>query len=397
MDKLYEKSFKKIDSLSHTYQRDFIKNISTKDRLIGLKGSRGVGKTTMLLQYIKYNLPVSKETIYVSLDDLYFSRNTLIDFTDSFVKNGGKYLILDEVHRYANWSQEIKNIYDDHSELQIIYTGSSILHLHKAKADLSRRSVMHELPGLSLREFIELNTGEKFSCFSLEGILENHVDIARSIVKKIKPIAEFNRYLEYGYYPYFLENKDSYLMKVAETVNLILEMDLPLYQQLNYSSVDKLKQLLAIIAESVPFKPNVIKLADKIGTTRNTIKDNFNYLHSARVVNLLFSATKGISALQKPDKVYLNNTNIAHALKSRELDKGNLRETFFMNQLAIKHNVTYTDKGDFKIDDQFVFEVGGKNKTREQVKEVKNSYLALDDIEIGMNDKIPLWLFGFLY
>ena len=186
-------------------------------------------------------------------------------------------------------------------------------------------------------------------------------------------------------------------MKVAETVNLILEMDLPLYQQLNYSSVDKLKQLLAIIAESVPFKPNVIKLADKIGTTRNTIKDNFNYLHSARVVNLLFSATKGISALQKPDKVYLNNTNIAHALKSRELDKGNLRETFFMNQLAIKHNVTYTDKGDFKIDDQFVFEVGGKNKTREQVKEVKNSYLALDDIEIGMNDKIPLWLFGFLY
>ena len=397
MENLFEKSFRKVDGIKYSYQRDFIKKLNQKDRLIGLKGARGVGKTTLLLQYMKDYLPGGKKTIYVSLDDLYFAANSLVEFTDSFVKQGGLYLILDEVHRYKNWSQEIKNIYDDHADLKIIYTGSSILHLHKAKADLSRRSVMYELPGLSFREYLEINNNEKHNGYTLVELIKNHTDIARDIVKKIRPIAEFNAYLSHGYYPYFLESLETYHMKLSETINMILEMDLPYFQELSYSTVDKLRQLLAIIAASVPFKPNVAKLSEKIGSTRNSLKDNINYLDDARIINTLYSSNKGISALQKPDKIYLHNTNLSFALKSTEPDRGNLRETFFMNQLAFQNDVTYPASGDFMVNEKYVFEVGGKNKNKEQIKEVKNSFLALDDIEIGVGNKIPLWLFGFLY
>jgi predicted AAA+ superfamily ATPase len=396
MNQLIENSDKQIDLVPSNFIRDYISTIDWNNRLIGIKGSRGVGKTTLLLQYIKLN-NLKEKAIYISLDDLYFTDNKLIDFADSFAKKGGEYIFIDEVHFYKNWSQEIKLIYDRFPNLKIVFTGSSILQLNIGKSDLSRRAVINELRGFSFREFLNYNEKTDFEVYKLEEILENHRTIASEIRKKILPIAKFDEYLKIGYYPFFIENKQQYLYKLKNIINLILEVDLHKAIEITQGSIDKIRQLIYIVATSVPFKPNISKLSEKIGVTRNSLKLFFNLLEESQIIHQLHNSVKGVSLLSKPEKIYLYHPNLLFAIADANTNVGNLRETFFINQLSAKHKVDYNEIGDFFVDDKYIFEVGGKNKTRKQIAGIKNSYTAKDDIETGYENEIPLWLFGFLY
>lgn len=397
MEKLFLKHRKKINLTDLKFVRKASEQIHWKDRLIGIKGARGVGKTTLILQYIKSNFDFGNDNLYVSLDDVYFSGNRLIDFTENFVKNGGKYLFLDEVHRYKNWAQELKNIYDDFPELNVVFTGSSILDIVKAKADLSRRAVIYKMQGLSFREYLLFSKNISFDAYSLEDILQNHEQIADLISSKIKPLPELKHYLQSGFYPFFTEFPETYHLRLEQVLNLVLEIDIPAMKSINTEGIIKLKQLLYIISRSVPFKPNIKKLSEKTGISRNSLVYYLNYLEEANILHLLHKDTHGVSLLQKPEKIYLNNSNLIHTLSAESSDTGNERETFFINQLSESHIVTYSDKSDFMVDNKFTFEIGGKNKTGKQIKDIEHSYIAADNIEHGYKNKIPLWLFGFLY
>ncbi len=342
-------------------------------------------------------MPLDQQTIYVNLDDIYFSNNNLNEFVDEFYKKGGKYLFLDEVHKYKNWSVAIKNLYDDYSDLRIVFTGSSIIELSKSKADLSRRAVMYEMNGLSFREFLNFKENTKFENYSLTEILENHVQLSMNICNRIKPIARLNEYMNFGYYPYFIENQLAYHQKLAETINLTLETDIPQYLETDVDTIEKLKKLIYIISVSVPFKPNVSKIAEKIGITRNTVKLLLIYMKRAKLINLLYADNSKFNSLPKPEKIYLHHPNLMYCLSGSELNIGNLRESFFYNQVANVLQVSYTEKGDFLVQNKFTFEVGGNSKNKSQIYDVNNAFLAIDDIEYGYENRIPLWLFGFLY
>ncbi|RLD48437.1 MAG: AAA family ATPase [Bacteroidetes bacterium] len=397
MEKLFVKSTRKIENVTTRFKRFLIDKINWDRRLVGIKGARGTGKTTMLLQYISEKYGPSDEVLYVSLDDIYFSENKLVDLADNFVKMGGKFLFLDEVHKYPNWSREIKNIYDDYPGLKIVFTGSSILEIDKSESDLSRRSVIYELPVLSVREYIALKHSIETKAHSLSDILMNHKEIAIQINKKIKPIKELNDYNRRGTYPFFLEAGNEYSNHIERIINLILETDLPASTSIDFNSIIKLKQLLYVISESVPFQPNISKLSIKTGVTRDTLIRYLSYLEKAHLISLLRSNTKGISKMAKPDKIYLNNNNLMFALQPGLVNPGTVRETFFQNQLSVAHKVDLPAKGDFIVDDKYVFEVGGKNKTQKQIIDIPNSYVVSDDLEYGFQNRIPLWLFGFLY
>lgn len=397
MEKLFIKHRKKIAITPLNFSRDLIKQIQWKDRLIGIKGARGVGKTTFILQYIKKNFVPGKDNLYVSLDDVYFSGNSVTDFVDEFVKNGGKFLFIDEVHRYENWSQALKNIYDDYPELKIVFTGSSILDIIQSKADLSRRAIIYQMKGLSFREYLAITGKLNWQQFTLSEILENHEMLSNEIATKIKPVKEFKDYLVIGYYPFFMEYRDTYHQRLEQVINLVLENDITALKPVSLEGVKKLKQLLYIISTSVPFKPNISKLSERTNISRNSLVQYLHYLNEAEILNLLFRNTSGISLLQKPEKIYFENSNLAYTLGFENTETGNLRETFFINQISGKHQINYTDNGDFLVDNKFIFEIGGKNKNKNQIKKIENSWLALDDIEYGFNKKIPLWLFGFLY
>ncbi|MFA9214741.1 MAG: ATP-binding protein [Candidatus Methylacidiphilales bacterium] len=379
------------------YVRNLINEINWNDRFIAIKGPRGCGKTTFLHQYIKQNFALNESIIYVSLDDVFFSNNRLIDFVDDFVANGGTHLFLDEVHKYPTWSLELKSIYDNHIDLKIIFTSSSVLEIYKGSADLSRRVVAYDMEALSFREFILLNNGINLPIISLPDLLKNHIALALSISEKIKIIPAFKNYLEHGVYPFFTEGSSSYLHKLGNTVNLILETDLPAVYNMEYKNVFKLKKLLHFLAVSGPYKPDITKLAAQLEISRNTLLAFLNYLHTAKLINLLKTDKGAESILTKPEKIYLNNTNLMHALAGEPNDIGAVREVFFFNQLAVKHTVRFTPTGDFLIDNKFLFEVGGKNKTFNQIKDLTNAYLAIDGVELGMGNKIPLWMFGFSY
>lgn len=397
MEILFKKHIEKVQNTKTTFVRDLTKEILWDERLIGIKGQRGTGKTTLLLQHIKQNFKPDGSNLYVSLDDIYFSKNNLVSLVDDFVKNGGAYLFLDEVHRYNNWAQEIKNIYDDYPNLNVVFTGSSILHISAAKADLSRRAMIYQLSGLSFREYLNFHLNMKFESYSLSEILSNHIDIAMEITKKIKPVKYFKMYLESGYFPFFKEYPNTYLHRVGEIINLIIDIDLAVFKNFNQINLRKIKQLLYIIAQSVPFKPNIKKLSERIVISRNTLVSYLHYLNEAKIINSLFSDTFGISILQKPDKIYLENSNFIYALENKLPNTGNIRETFFMNQLSYKNKVTYSKNADFTVNDKYIFEIGGKYKTQKQIAGISNSYIAADNIEFGFRNKIPLWLFGFLY
>lgn len=380
----------------------FIRNLETTiswdTRLIGIKGARGCGKTTLHLQHINkmFKKAISK-ALYVSLGNIWFSNNRLIDLVDHFAKQGGTHLFLDEVHKYPDWSIEIKNIYDEYPSIHVVFTGSSLLEIIKARSDLSRRALIYELPGLSFREFLQFETGFVSPSYSLMDIFQDHMRITQTIVSQIKPFVYFNKYLQYGYYPYYREGVIDYPQRLGETVLMIMEQELPMLRNVEPSYIPKLKQLLAIIAESAPFVPNVTKLSERIGINRQTFITYLAYLEQANLIHLLYRETRGIGLLQKPDKIYLDNTNLMHVLGTTNPPIESQRETFMINHLSKVATVRYSQQSDFFINNTFTIEVGGKNKTRKQLQGLNDAFIAADNIEHGHGKTIPLWLFGFLY
>lgn len=306
-------------------------------------------------------------------------------------------MLLDEVHKYPNWSREIKLIYDNFPGLQIIFTSSSILEIYKGESDLSRRAVSYNLKELSFREFILLDASIEFPVYSFEEILENHNQIATEIVQKIKPIAHFGKYLKIGAYPYFVESEENYNQKLLNTINLIIEIDINAVEDLNYETLVKLKKLLVSIASSAPFTPNVTKLSEKIGVSRNTLIQAIKILSRAGLVNELYKDASGIGVLTKPEKLFLNNTNLMYVLAKDNINIGNVRETFFLNQFKDLHEINLSEKTDFIINNKYSFEIGGKGKTKKQIATLENAFVAKDNIEIGFGNSIPVWLFGFMY
>ena len=353
MEALFQKYQQKLQHTSTNFVRSFIHDVNWKARLIGIKGARGVGKSTLLLQYMKLNFSSEMEkSLYVSLDSLEFNNRTIVGLADEFVRKGGKYLFLDEVHKYGNWAQELKNIYDDYPELKVIFTGSSLLEILNARYDLSRRAVVYHLQGLSFREFLSLEMGQKFGMLTIEQILENHIEEATKINRTIKPFQYFSIYLKKGYYPFYREQPELYGQQLEEVINMMLEIELPLLRGVDIGYVRKIKQLLMIISESVPYTPNVSSLSSKMGINRGTLMNYFNYLEEVGLITSLNKESKGNTKLQKPAKLYLENTNLMYLLSPHITNIGTVRETFFANQVGYKNKLRYPDQADFFVNDK---------------------------------------------
>ena len=384
----YKRILKLTTSGFHRYLYD---KVNWNGRLVGIVGARGVGKTTMILQYIKEHLDVNT-TLYVNAEHLYFASHTLFDLADEFSKMGGKYLVVDEVHRYEGWSRELKLIYDYHPELHVIFSGSSVLDINKGiQSDLSRRAVVYTMYGLSFREYLELFENIKVDIYTLEKVLSNKIELDESF----RPLVYFRKYLEKGYYPFAIE--DDYEEKLANVVTKTLETDIPEYANMNVSTGRKLKKLMTVIAESVPFKPNMVTLAEVLGVSRNNVADYLLYIEEAGLITQLRDQTGGVRSLGKVDKVYLENTNLIYTLARKEnAEIGNVRETFFMNQLRVVNDPIVSPVSDFLVNG-ITFEIGGRNKKQKQIKDVENAYIVKDDIEYGSLNIIPLWQFGLLY
>lgn len=363
--------------------------INWNARMIGLMGPRGIGKTTLVLQHIKEQLPI-KESLYVQAEDFYFASHRLTELADDFVKFGGRYLVIDEIHKYKDWSRELKLIYDYHAELHVIFTGSSVLDIAKGASDLSRRALMYEMQGLSYREYLKLFRNINFPVCPFKQILSNEVDIPDGF----HPLQYFSDYLQRGYYPF--SNGDIY-QYIQQVVNATIETDIPQYADLSAATSRKLKRLLAIIAQSAPFKPNMTQIGSQIEVSRNNIADLCVYLEKAGMIGQLRTSTNGIQGLGKVDKIYLDNTSLLYALGNMNVEIGTVRETFFFNQTRTMMNVTVSPISDFLIDGKYTFEVGGKKKKQKQLQNIENGFVVKDDIETGYGNIIPLWMFGMLY
>jgi len=386
---LYQKFETLLQNTTTDFKRYLYEKVSWDNRMIGIIGARGVGKTTLILQHIKENLD-TKKALYVSADDMYFGENRLFDLADDFYKSAGEYLFIDEIHKYLDWSRELKNIYDSFPTLKIVFTGSSVLDIHKGSADLSRRAIIYKLQGLSFREYLKLFHNYETEVYSLKQIINNEVKLT-----DIKhPLPLFNDYLKRGYYPFGLENEMD--IRLGQIIVQTLEIDIPQFANLNVGTSRKLKRLLSIIAESVPFKPNFTKISEIIGVSRNSLDDYFTYMEKAGLIIQLRNETSVIRGLGKVDKVYLDNTNIIFNLVGEKSNIGNIRETFFFNQMRLKNDVISSEKADFFIDN-YTFEVGGKNKQQSQIEKDGKSFVVKDDIEFGYLNVIPLWAFGLNY
>ncbi|MDT8412768.1 MAG: AAA family ATPase [Vicingaceae bacterium] len=389
METLYQKFETLLQNTSTDFKRYLYEKVSWESKMVGIIGARGVGKTTMILQYIKQNLD-SKKALYVSADDMYFSENKLIDLVDKFYKNAGEYLFIDEIHKYVNWSRELKNIYDAYPKLKVVFTGSSVLDILKGSSDLSRRAIIYKLQGLSFREYLNFFHNYDIEVYSLQQIVTNEAKIP-SIEH---PIPLFKDYLKRGYYPFGVENEMN--LRLGQIIVQTLETDIPQYANLNVGTSRKLKHLLSIIAQSVPFKPNFTKIAEIINVSRNSLDDYFLYMEQAGLIEQLRNETSGIRGLGKVEKVYLDNTNIIFNLVGEKSNVGNIRETFFFNQMRVNNEVISSKTADFLIDN-YTFEVGGGNKQQKQLDKDGKSFVAKDDIEFGYQNVIPLWAFGLNY
>ena len=389
MRTLYQKYKTLLQSTPTDFKRYLYEEISWDSRMIGIIGARGVGKTTMILQYIKEQLD-SKKALYVSADDMFFGENRLVDLADDFYKNAGEYLVIDEIHKYRDWSRELKNIYDSFPTLKVVFTGSSVLDILKGSDDLSRRTLIYKLQGLSFREYLKLYHSHEIEIFSLEQIVKNEVKISGID----HPLPLFNDYLKRGYYPFGLENEMN--LRLGQIIVQTLETDIPQYANLNVGTSRKLKRLLSIIGESVPFKPNFSKIAEIIGVSRNSLDDYFSYMEKAGLIGQLRTETKGIRGLGKVGTVYLDNPNIIFNLVGDRSNVGNIRETFFLNQMRVLNEVIFSKNADFVINN-YTFEVGGKNKQQKQIEKDGKSFVVKDDIEFGYRNVIPLWAFGLNY
>ncbi|MDL2255971.1 AAA family ATPase [Parabacteroides sp. OttesenSCG-928-K15] len=388
MDKLFEYSNRLITETDTRFFRYMYDKINWKNRMIGLIGPRGVGKTTLVLQYIKQNLNPA-ETLYVTAEDFYFVDNRFTELADTFVKHGGKYLFIDEIHKYKDWAKELKLIYDYHKNLNVVFTGSSVLDIKKGTSDLSRRAVIYNMQGLSFREYLQLFHNISTKTYSLEEIIEQKVELPVE-----HPLPLFSDYLKTGYYPFALE--EDFGLRLGQIINQTLENDIPMFADMNVATGRKLKQLLAIISKSAPFKPNMSKIAEMLSASRNNIADYCLYIEEAGMIAQLRDNTGGVRGLGKVDKIYLDNTNLIYNLAEDTSNIGNIRETFFLNQMRVKHEVFISPIADFLIDDK-TFEVGGKSKGQKQIKEIENGYIVKDDIESGYLNVIPLWQLGLTY
>lgn len=393
---LYNNYHRKIAKVSLKFKRYLYNNIHWNSRIIGIKGARGVGKTTMLLQHIVENYQDIDKTLYASLDDLWFSTHSLLDLVDWADSHGINRLYLDEVHRYDKWSQTLKNIYDNYPEMSIVYTSSSLLMMDNAQTDLSRRQTLYSLHGLSFREFLSFEGILHIDPIPFDELLQEHVQKAMQIVRKVKITPLFENYLKYGYYPFYKETVEDFTDRLRQIASVVIDSDLPAVEKVSFETLQKVRKLLMIISEKVPFEPNMSELWKQLSTNNDLGLRMLYALDKAQILTLLSSKAKSYKYLYKPDKIFLNNTNLMNAL-CPNVDKGNERETFFVCQMHVTKDVKRPKNGDFLIDDKYLFEVGGKNKTFNQIADIPNSYLAIDNTEVGFGCRIPLWMFGFSY
>jgi len=375
------------------YKRYIHKEVDFSAKLIGILGARGVGKTTFLLQHLRDNpLPMEKK-LYFSADDL--DIDSLFDVAYAFAKEGGELLVIDEIHKYKRFEKELKKIYDM-LPLKVIFSGSSALQLDHAQGDLSRRVMLYSMNGLSFREFIEIKEGLTLPSYSQEDIFTNHAEIARSLLKSFRPYAFWKEYLNFGYYPFYFEDAKGYPLRLKRTIHAVIEVDIPSIFPIEYEKILSLKKLVHLVCVSPPFKINIKALADKMGIKDyQTLYRYMEYLHRGRILSLIRAKSRGDSIFVKPQKLYLANTNLHHAYCD-SAEMGTLREVFFMSMLG-EENIEVASKGDFMVDGKYVVEIGGKNKSYRQIKDLEHSYIVADDTEVGFANKIPLWLFGFLY
>jgi len=377
------------------YKRFLYNKMDFNERLIGLIGARGAGKTTMLLQYLKLEVS-KKEALYIIADHPAVVEQGIFKIADEFQKLGGKILIIDEIHKIKNFEIDLKLIYDSFFELQVIFTGSSAVAIDNAKADLSRRAVVYKLPVLSFREYIELETGESYDSFTLEEIIENHSGIASQIISRVKPFAYFKSYLNRGAYPFYRDSQDSYLQKLLSASMQVLETDLPAIYAIEYDKINALKKMMIMLCQSEPFDINISKLCGAVELNQRTLYKYLGILQAAGLIRILGAKSNGISIISKPEKLYLDNTNLFSIFCDTPKD-GTIRETFFASLVSYKHTLAYPKDGDFILDNTYTFEVGGSGKSHKQIKNIDNSFVVSDNLEIGSFNRIPLWLFGFLY
>ncbi len=397
MEELIDFQHNLLSRVPLSWSRYLYGKLKTKERLLGLKGLRGVGKTTLLLQYL-YNYHEKERGLYVTADHPWFYENTLFDLAAQWYRYNGKLLLIDEVHKYPNWSRELKLIYDGHPDLRVIFTSSSALDLYRGESDLSRRLITQTLAGLSFREYLSFYHRLNFEKITLTDLLSNANEISTALTHQFKPLPLFKTYLRNGYFP-FAKNieTESIAPRLIRIINTVLESDLAYVQDYSASNIAKIKRLLGVLAKVVPFEPNISKIASKLQLGRNTVNNYLRHLQDAHILRLINKDTSGISALQKPDKIFFENTAFAYAFQNQP-NIGSIRETFFLNQLTnAGHRMNLSTVGDFLADEQWLFEIGGRNKNEKQIKDRENAFLALDDIETGVANRIPLWLFGFLY
>lgn len=397
MDKIYQTYGRLLAETQTDFFRYLYPKIDWNNRLVVIKGAKGVGKTTMLLQHIKSAFEKPETALYASLDNIWFTTHTVVDLADYHYIHGGTHLFLDEVHKYKNWQQEIKNIYDSYPRLHVIVTGSSMLKIQEnMAADLSRRYRAYNMEGLSFREYLKLENIADLQVFTLEDILQNHFKIATEITSKVKVLQHFEHYLKSGYYPFYREEGDGFYDRLQQVVETIVSNEIPSVSSIEYDSVYKTKQLLGILAETTPYTLNISALCNTLQSSRNNILKLIDLMDKAALVRRLYSAENGMRTLTKPEKILFYNTNLMYSLSSK-IDSGTMRETFLASQLGTNHNLYMPEQGDLAVDGKWLFEVGGKKKKFSQIKDIEQSFVVSDDIETGYGNKIPLWLFGLTY
>ena len=400
MESLIRRHLNRMQTVSLDFVRSLMDEIDWNERLLMIKGQKGVGKTTLMTQRIlqMFGPTNTTEVLYVSLDNIYFGTHKLLDFIEQFHAQGGKYLFLDEVHKYKGWSLEVKNAYDEFTDLHIVLSGSSLINLSDGEADLSRRCISYTMLGLSFREYLQMFHQKAFRQKTLQEILTNGNGICAEVNAQVRPLPLFSEYLRYGYYPFLKESQSNYYVRIENIVNTTIEVELPQLRKLDIGNIRKIKSLLGILSSNVPYALDTVKLSKMAELSRTTLLQYLQNLSEARLIQLLYSDVTNVKRLQKPDKIYMENSNMLHALATIQVNEGTEREVFFINQLSSKHVVEYSKtSADFTIDHQYTIEVGGKSKDGKQIAGVVSSYIASADEEYVLGNKIPLWLFGFLY
>lgn len=399
MEELFRKQETLIRATSLEFIRSYMSYINWDAPMLCLRGGRGVGKSTLLRQYVKQKYPAGcEEVLYCTLDGVYFSNHSIVEVAEKFHQHGGHLLILDEAHKYNGWSREVKEIADLYPDMQVFISGSSMLNLLDGDADLSRRCVGYNMPGLSLREYLQFYKGIDLPAYSLDDILRDSKQIAAEINEACRPLQHFHDYLRIGYYPFYLHNPIDYYTLIEQTMNYVIEAELPMLRGVDVANTRKLKALMSVLSHLVPFEVDISKLASTIGAGRNTVIDYLRNLSDAGMLNLLYSDLLSVKKMQKPDKIYLNNPNMLFALAGEGVNTGTVRECFAINQLMLTHTVEYGKRnGDFKVDGNITLEIGGEGKSYSQIADTPNSYILADDIEMPRGNKLPLWLLGFLY